>query len=253
MRTIENLGDLLKYCPNSDNIEAGLAFRGQGKFHPLVPSLFRPGHACKNYGGWSSYEKMLIRVFEREARPYLDKLPQTLFDWIALAQHHGLPTRCLDWTTSPAIALFFAAEDRDEENDGIVWAYSSNLITFKLPTTWKDIAEFRDTTLWLPSKFFDRVTNQQGILTVHPLPEETAEFKPFEEGKETGSYPPLQRFVIPGKSKASILRQLDDIGVTHQFIYPGLDGVSRNIKWKLARLKAAHGDEQKHSISQKLI
>lgn len=253
MRTIDNLGDLLKYCPNTDNLESGLAFRGQGRAYPLVPSMFRPGHACKNYGGWSSYEKMLIRVFDREARPYLERLPQTLFDWIAVAQHHGLPTRCLDWTTSPALALFFATEDCDINNDGIVWAYFSKLIAFKLAATWKDIADLKDTALWLPSKFFDRVTNQQGILTVHPLPEGTTEFTPFEEGKETGSFPPLQRFVIPGKSKVSILRQLDDIGITHQLVYPGLDGVSKNIKWKLARLKAAHGDEQKWSINQKLI
>jgi hypothetical protein len=69
-------------------------------------------------------EKKMLNDFKRFARPYLEHLPKKEWEWIALAQHHKLPTRFLDWTEHAATALFFAVDNCSNHNvDGVVWCF----------------------------------------------------------------------------------------------------------------------------------
>ena len=57
-------------------------------------------------------EKTIMRLFKEQALPYVDFIPTTEWDWMAIAQHHGLPTRLLDWSRNPLVASYFAVEKR---------------------------------------------------------------------------------------------------------------------------------------------
>src|SRR3954451_5762420 len=100
------------------------AFRGErDERWPLYSSLSR---YFQNFNvardAWPEQERRIIRIFKRKAHVYLDKPPDVAddFHWLGLMQHHGAPTRLLDFTWSPYVAAFFAMER--SWGDSVVWA-----------------------------------------------------------------------------------------------------------------------------------
>ena len=100
------------------------AFRGErDERWPLYSSLSR---YLQNFGvaraAWPEQEGRILRVFKRKAHQFLERPPDwdDDFQWLALMQHHGAPTRLIDFTWSPYVAAFFALERTLA--DGVVWA-----------------------------------------------------------------------------------------------------------------------------------
>ena len=99
------------------------------------------GHSNANYGltstldrfGNDEYrqnERLLIRQFKKIAPNFLNsiRMPKTMFEWLALMQHYGVPTRLLDLTTSPFIAMYFAVQDFDNNSDAAIWRFNPSLL-----------------------------------------------------------------------------------------------------------------------------
>ena len=100
-----------------------IIYRGvSNKDYELIPKIGRLGLRGDQL---KRSERMLIERFKREALPHLDFQPIDDWDWISVAQHHGVPTRLLDWSHSALVAAFFAVEDT-RDFDAAVYAYRLN-------------------------------------------------------------------------------------------------------------------------------
>lgn len=181
--------------------------------YELIPSAGRFG--IKDTSTQIQFEKALIEEFKRKAPIYLRNLPKDDLEWLILAQHHGLPTRLMDWSFNPLIALFFAIEN-DNGTDSAI--YQSYLHSGKsAPKTFDEIYSDVEFTPILPTLSIDRYANQASVFTLEANP---TQFNPQWK---------IKKFIIESKNKESIRWKLRRIGITKSIIYPSLDSLAYDI------------------------
>ena len=93
---VESLTEIIRWIEQTYAGRSTLFFRGQGKDNPLLPSVARL-KPKRNDLDLLATEQKLFRAFKRRSLPFLEMRPETTWDWLAVAQHYGLPTRLLDW------------------------------------------------------------------------------------------------------------------------------------------------------------
>lgn len=219
---IETVGEFLElstWVYGNDNV----AFRGQRRQRPLLPSVARdPEYVHK--------EKSVFLEFQRESLPYLNHVPETDWQWLAVAQHNGLPTRLLDWTKSSLAALWFAVErPPHEDQPGVVWAYgytAENLISERQRK--KSPFAISKTRIYFPDHVFPFIQAQAGLFTVHHR--ENDEFVAMEEIEDTDLT--LTKIEIPAAAFQTIRYPLFRGGIHPSSIFPGLTGLVKRIRYQ---------------------
>lgn len=229
-KIISNVNDFingLEYRPKFTN---NFIYRGhEDATWELVPSLFRLKGVVGN--SWETFETILLERFRKQSLPFLKSIPQTDIDLLALAQHHGLPTRLLDWTDNPLVALYFAVSNLNWKSDSAVWVARTHAVTHTLSSL-KDLA--LDGLRYDPSFTTTRISAQRGCFTVHQLPSEKTKFIPLEV-KESAAISILAKYSIPNDRRELIKWELDRIGIGAFFVYPDLEGLTDQIKWELEK------------------
>lgn len=219
-------------------------FRGEGRAsNELTTSLQRLG------GPYAELERHLLRNFRKYAhRDAVSR--ESTWHWLALAKHHGLPTRLLDWSHSPYVALHFATESPSLlDEDGVVWAVDYVQASAQLPPALRQVladegsntftAEMIDraatslaelgalardedfVVFYEPPSLDERITNQFAAFSFMSSAE--ARLDHWLERHPTL----VRRVVIPGSLKREARDKLDQANVTERVLFPGLDGIAR--------------------------
>ncbi len=196
-------------------------YRGQSdSAWDLFPSLDRP-RAIKKRGdiGREEYETYLLSQFKSKAIPFLGSIPDNDWEWLSLAQHHGLPTRLLDWTTNPLIALFFAVNENQNDRDGILVTYmhSSNPVD---PVKVDTPIGTTERLLYEPPHINQRIISQYAMLTAEP---EDLDIEKESKGRKIKGTP------VAAEAKSRIKEELDRIGVNLSSVFPSLDSIANSI------------------------
>jgi FRG domain-containing protein len=223
-----------------------------GGAHP--PLVFR-GLARSSYSNRSSLarlgedsehlERHLIRNFRKYA--HRERPGPTLWDWLSLAQHHGLPTRLLDWTFSPFVAAHFATATWPDE-EAVVWAVNCELAHERLPDRLRSVLDGEGAVVFTtellaehaaslseldglagdepfavffePPSLDDRIVNQSAVLSL--LSDPAADMDDWlEANPDTHCC-----WVISPEAKTQIRARLDQANVTERVLMPGLDGLA---------------------------
>jgi hypothetical protein len=231
------------------------AFRGhRNQAWPLASAISR---YFRNFGinrrAWAQQEGRILRVFKRKAHQFLDQPPAADddFQWLALMQHHGAPTRLLDFTWSPYVAAYFALERAT--TDAAVWALNpvdisaggirrsskSHPVTTRAmdPRRKGNFARYflKGTRefIWLgePDTMNRRLIAQSGTFVLSGVID-----KPIEEIVPRYRDPKnmLAKFVMPAaKLRETGLRELYRMNITRATLFPDLDGLARSLAYEL--------------------
>ncbi|MFW5942947.1 MAG: FRG domain-containing protein [Chloroflexota bacterium] len=242
--------------PDIERYRSPYAFRGLTRSgRGLETSLHRLG------GDFASMERHLVRNFRKYAR--LNLVDQdSIWHWLSLAKHHGLPTRMLDWSYSPLVALHFATSDTDTyDEDSIVWMVNYIKARALLPDRLKAAVEEEGAGVFTvemlgqvvdslpaldalsdslfvvffePPSLDDRIVNQYALFSLMSNPE--ADLAVWLE-----NHPHLVRkIIIPAGLKWEVRDKLDQANITERVLFPGLDGLSQWLKRQYsARLTTA--------------
>jgi hypothetical protein len=220
-------------------------FRGEASHGAnLSTSLQRLG------GDFHEVERHLLRSFRKYAER--DAVPEdSLWHWLALAKHHGLSTRLLDWTYSPYVALHFAtALHADYGEDGAIWmvdfvktnqllprslrraleqegmnAMSADLLHELAPTLHDFDRLGEDFVVFFePPALDERIVNQYALFSLMPSPHARMD-EWLERNPELA-----RRIVLPAELKWEVRDKLDQANITERVLFPGLDGLATWLK-----------------------
>jgi hypothetical protein len=227
-----------------NRFRSSFAFRGVPRdTHGLETSL--------QTGGFVPHERHLLNSFRKYALRNAVH-GDWVWNWLSLAKHHGLPTRLLDWSYSPFVAMHFATQNlKDFEEDAAIWCVDYSKTNELLPSPLKELLKKEDVNIFTAELLnnvatslarFDALSDDEYVLFFEPpslderivnqfalfsLPS-SAELQLEKLLKSRDAA--YRRIIIPAALKWEVRDKLDQANITERVLFPGLDGLSRWLK-----------------------
>lgn len=244
-REIKSIGDLIKNLKDDRaEIKKTLWFRGLPRNFELLPSVLRPDN--------TKPEIEWMKEFKKDALLIVEPIPRESYEWLLVMRHNHIPTRLLDWTESPLIALYFALnEDANngeskEDEPGMLWVLSPHELNKHVTgEEEKTLPSFQETPslmepystevysdtgkagkqnpiAFLAPRNTERMQSQQSVFTIHHKNDQ-----PIEE-IEDGNH--VWRYIIPVDVKENIKTELKILGINKFQLFPELPIIYEKIK-----------------------
>jgi hypothetical protein len=230
--------------PTLQRFRSTLAYRGVSWHnHDLKTGLSRTADQP------ATVEQHLLRNFRKYAEQRPDARFDSIWHWLALAQHHGLPTRLLDWTYSPLVALHFVTEPAEAwHEDGVVWSVDYVQAKSVLPDALQRALARECCDVFTPELLAATVESLDQLASLRSEPAMVFLEPPSLDQRIVAQYSLFsflshadadmndwtarhaamcRRVIIPSRVKPEIRDKLDQANITERVMYPGLDGLCR--------------------------
>lgn len=224
-----------------NNNKADLLFRGQPCDKSLLPKLGR----TKTKGPLPKVERLLLKDFARASLPFREFEPKDRWDMLAMAQHHGLPTRLLDWTFSSLAALWFAVRNAPEKADdgksverGVVWVLCATSDDFNINLKRSPFDNKYRTRVFRPKAVTARIVAQSGVFTAHRMHQDalTQQFSFIPLDKNSDYKSKLFKFIVEPSDFSDLRSELNMFNANASLMFPDLDGLCAHLSWRYTKL-----------------
>jgi len=225
---VESFVEFVKRTDELSQTSQLTLFRGQALQGGLLPGIARKDSKRDT----TEEEKHVLDQLQLQGASLLRGVGATMLDIMVLAQHYGLKTRLLDWTSNPLAALWFACSDH-QKGDAFVYALEADSFLEK-DVYQKDPFITSKTRAFQARLNNDRIVAQEGWFTLHRFSKKAESFVSLETNTEMKGH--IHRLRVPEEKRAALIKSLDRHGVNARTLFPDLGGLCRhlNIRHELA-------------------
>lgn len=222
---INSVEDLIKSVEFlSDTSDLHILFRGQKNSKPLLPRIARKNPSTNT----KKLEEKLLSEFKRRLANKADISTMDDWDLLSYAQHYGLSTRLLDWTTNPLVALWFACADNYSNTSSYIYLLLANDEMLLDKGIEKCPLDIKKSYVVKPNINNIRVQSQSGWFTVHRYSQQS---KCFVDLHKNNNMSTVLMKEIPHNNQKNIMKTLDKLGVNYESIFPGAEGTAKYLNW----------------------
>lgn len=226
--TIKSFNDFLNHIELIEILGYDInLFRGQSDNKSLLPTICRE----KPTFDTTEIEKKMLADFKRRSPLLITKTFENDWEWLIYAQHFGMKTRLLDWTSNPLVALWFACQNQySMQKSSYLYILSCNE-DLQVDLS-KNQSPFTSslTKVLRPTLNNERIVAQSGWFTAHKYANKAKRFVTLETNLAIRTN--LTQIEIPANIKKDILNKLSMFGVNSRTIFPDVNGLGMHLNWK---------------------
>lgn len=239
-----------KFNPDIRRVRSPYFYRGMPDANYKLTTSLRLN--CKHLH--KELESSVLRNFSKYACIEDPTLSSSIWKQMMIGQHHGLPTRLLDWTYSPLIALHFANTennfDKLDKRDCVVWRFDMQAANKNLPSRYREALRRQHSFVFSvdtltsivdsidqydidmgseafvniePPSVDQRIINQYSFFSI--IPSGISDIEDFLEKRTDHT----MKYIISKEIRWQIRDMLDQFNISERILYPGLDGLSRSL------------------------